>query len=51
LPFLAKIIDKKLRLEEYNLNVEAIEALASVCVKFPDMLKEINFTRNGIKDE
>ena len=51
LPFLSKIIHKKLKLEEYMLNKEAIDSLAMVCVKFPTMLDQVSFSRNGIRDE
>jgi hypothetical protein len=51
LPILFKIVEGKLRLENYTLNKEVTKSLAIVCEQFPDILHSIHFNRNGMKDE
>jgi Ran GTPase-activating protein (RanGAP) involved in mRNA processing and transport len=51
LPILFKIVEGKLRLENYTLNKEITKSLASVCEKFRSILHSVHFNRNGMKDE
>jgi len=51
LPILFKIVNGKLRLENYTLSKEVTKSLANVLVQFPELLNSVHFNRNGMKDE
>ena len=50
LPILFKIINLKLRLDEYTMNPETTDSLAEILSNFPFVLEQVNLNRNGIKD-
>jgi hypothetical protein len=50
LPILFKILNKRLKLDQYVLNKESTAALSQILTEFPDILEKINFSKNGIKD-
>ena len=50
LPILQKIVDRKLVLTEYTMNTGLCESLAAAFQVFPQCVRELSLTQNGLKD-